>query len=159
ATMWILPDLGEWAARGAIQNIDPLIAAAHLDMSDYLHSGLNLSRYKGHLYGLPIELDDMTLYVNPDLFHAAGLTTYPHTMSEVAADAVKLTKTDSAGRIIQLGLENDWGGAVGSIAPYFGGTLFDATHQLVTPDSPGNVQALQWAHDWQQKVGVQAVAN
>lgn len=163
AVLWTPADVGEWAARGAIQNIGPLSKARHADLSDYSKPALAMSSFKGQLYGLPVELDENALFVVPAFFHAAGLNRYPRTMGEVAADALKLTKKDAAGRITQLGLGPSFADAGGwmlqYLAPYFNGRWYDPAHHTVTPDNPGVLQALQWQKALVDKIGVQAYAN
>ncbi len=159
ASMWNINNLGDWASRGAIQNVQPLIQAQHADLNDYNASALGFTTYKGSLYGLPIEQDGFGLYVNLDAFHAAGLKAFPRTMSEVLADAVKLTKKDATGRITQLGFAGAGKGGVAQIAPYFNGSWYDAGRHIVTPDNPGVLQALQWEKSYVDKVGVQPFEN
>jgi multiple sugar transport system substrate-binding protein len=77
-------------------------------------------------------------------------------MSEVLADAVKLTKKDSAGRVTQLGFDPH---GVLNLAPYFNGSWYDAKANKVTPDNTGVLQALSWEKSLVDKVGVQPYEN
>ena len=130
--------------------------ANHFNLDDYLASGMGLSIYKGHYYGVTVEQDELSLYVNLDAFHAAGLKVFPKTTSELAADAVALTKKDASGRVTQLGLG---GMSIQATAPYFNGSWYDAGHNQVTPDNPGVIQALTWEQGIVNKIGVQPYEN
>jgi ABC-type glycerol-3-phosphate transport system substrate-binding protein len=140
-----------------------MVTANHVDMSDYLASSIALATYKGHLWGMPIEQDQFSLFINVPEFKASGLTKYPQTMSELLADAVKLTKNDSSGRITQLGLGFEQPvpatGGLEYLAPYFNGDWYNAATKTVTPDSPGIVAALKWETQYLSKIGVQAYEN
>ena len=52
------------------------------------------TQYEGKRCALPLLADDYGLYYNKKLFKAAGITRPPRTMSELAADAKKLTVRD-----------------------------------------------------------------
>jgi multiple sugar transport system substrate-binding protein len=156
ATLWNPSDLADWAARGALQSLQPLIAAAHMGLSDFNPSALGMAIYKGTIYGLPITQDGFSLYLNLDAFHAAGLTSYPRTMGALLADAVKLTKKDAAGRITQIGFDAH---GITDLVPYFNGSWYDAHSNAVTPDSSGVLQALAWEKTWVDTVGVQPYEN
>lgn len=160
ATMFNIRNLGAWAARGAIQDLGPLAKTYHTNLGDYTSAALTSTTYKGHLYGLAIELDDFALLINTDLFKAAGLTSYPQTMSEMAADAVKLTKKDSSGRITQLGLVNGYNlDQLEFIYPYFNVQWYNAAQNKITTASPEAVQALTWEKNLVDQYGLQAYEN
>jgi len=55
------------------------------------------------ILGLPLEYDALTLFVNDDLFAAAGLTP-PTTWDDLRKDAIALTKKDEGGVILQSGV-------------------------------------------------------
>jgi multiple sugar transport system substrate-binding protein len=162
ASLWNLADLGEWASRGALQNIDPLAQTYHTDLGSYTPSALDTARYNHHLYGLPIEVDDNGLYINTDVFRAAKITRYPTTMSQLENLAIKLTKRDSSGRITQLGfgpiIFAFWPGVI-NLAPAFGGSWYSAQTHTVTPDNPDVVRALTWEKSLIDKIGAQAYSN
>ncbi len=55
------------------------------------------------IFGLPLALDTMALYVNRDLLNAAGIPEPAKTWDELLAHVKKLTKVDAQGKIIQAG--------------------------------------------------------
>jgi len=160
ATMFNIRNLGPYASRGAIQNLDVLAKTYHTDLADYTPAALNAGSYKGHLYGLTVELDSFALLVNTDLFRAAGLKTYPQTMSQVAADAVALTKKDAAGRITQAGIVTGFNATmIGFTFPYFNVSWYDPKTNMITANTPNAVQALTWEQNLVAKMGVQPYEN
>ena len=62
------------------------------------------TQYEGKRCALPLLADDYGLYYNKKLFKAAGITRPPQTISELAADAKKLTVRDTSGKIKVAGL-------------------------------------------------------
>jgi multiple sugar transport system substrate-binding protein len=63
------------------------------------------TQYEGKRCALPLLADDYGLYYNKKLFKAAGIKSPPKTMSELAADAKKLTVRDSSGKIKVAGFD------------------------------------------------------
>lgn len=55
------------------------------------------------IFGLPLALDVMVLYVNRDLLNAAGIPEPAKTWEEFLTHVKKLTKVDGQGKIIQAG--------------------------------------------------------
>lgn len=58
---------------------------------------------QGHVYGVPLSVDSLSLYYNRDMFNAAGITSPPKTWEEFNEDVRKLTKLDARGEILQSG--------------------------------------------------------
>lgn len=53
------------------------------------------------VYGLPLAMDTLALYVNRDLLNAAGVANTPTTWDEFQQDVKKITKIDKTGKLIQ----------------------------------------------------------
>jgi multiple sugar transport system substrate-binding protein len=132
-------NVGSWASKGIIE---PL-TADDFPTGDFIPSVLNQMKYQGKLYAAPIAVQEYKLLYNKKLFAAAGISSPPTTMAELATDIVKTTKTNSDGSITQLGL--------GTSSPYdllttlafaFGGK-WDANGKP-SPTNAGNVEALNW---------------
>lgn len=60
-------------------------------------------RVNGAYYGVPIQFDTLSLFVNVQSFAAAGINEYPSTWDDLANIARKLTVKDAAGRIVSSG--------------------------------------------------------
>ena len=156
--------LGGWAAQGAVQPLDSMIASTKLDTSVYNATALNGLKVNGKTYALPFQLFDIALLYNKKLFAAAGLKP-PTTLEQLDADAATLTKTDGSGSITQLGFAPDYPGPdQGQTCPLesygwlFGGSWTDAAGKP-TPSNAGNVQALAWEQQLYQRFGPQKVSN
>ncbi len=142
--------------EGAIVPFDPMVKTDSDKkwMNGFYKAFMANSQTGGKTWGIPFQRSTIVMYYNKDLFKQAGLNpdAPPATWEELASQAKKLTKTDSAGQVTQWGLEIPSGGS-------FAYWLFQA---LTTPndailanpdgnevylDKPAVVQALQFWHD------------
>ncbi len=55
------------------------------------------------IYGLPLSLDTLVMYVNRDLLNLAGVATAPRSWAELQAATKKLTRLDTKGHLLQSG--------------------------------------------------------
>lgn len=53
------------------------------------------------VYGLPLAMDTLALYVNRDILNASGIPSAPTSWEEFQADVQKITKVDKTGKITQ----------------------------------------------------------
>lgn len=132
-------NVGSWASKGIIQ---PL-SSSDFDTSDFIPSILKQDEYQGKLYAAPIAVQEYKLLYNKDLFAAAGITTPPATMDELAADIVKTTKQGSDGTITQLGLGTSSAYNLLSTLGFVFGGQWD-TNGKPSPTAADNVKALDW---------------
>ena len=87
------------------------------------------------IYGYPNEIDLYALNYNKALFAEAGISAPPKTWAEMTADAQKLTKRDSSGKITQqgFGIITSWNSGV--VHPWLslvnsnGGELLSSDHK------------------------------
>ena len=84
------------ANSGKVLALDSRIEAAGIDLSDFYPSLLNVNRYNDQLFGLPVSTNNLELFINNDLFTAAGLdpATPPTTWDELAAAAEACADAD-----------------------------------------------------------------
>jgi multiple sugar transport system substrate-binding protein len=156
--------LGAWATSGAIQPLDPMISAAHVNLKAFIPEALNGLKVNGKIYALPFQSFDAALLYNKKLFAQAGLKP-PTTLEQLTADAVKLTKVGAGGTIEQLGFAPDYPGPdQGQTCPLetygwlYGGNWFNSAGKP-TPNDPANVKALTWERTFYQRFGAQNVSN
>ena len=71
-------DFGLFVSKGVLQDLSALIARDHYDTSDFFAVCMQLTTWKGKVYGLPDDLNLLGLYYNKDLFDKAGVA-YPPT--------------------------------------------------------------------------------
>ncbi|MFN8449070.1 MAG: ABC transporter substrate-binding protein [Anaerolineae bacterium] len=84
------------ASSGKVVTLDSMIDAAGVDLSDFYPSLLAVNQYNGQLYGLPVSTNNLELFINNDLFTAAGLDPAkpPTTWDELASMAQTCAKPD-----------------------------------------------------------------
>ncbi len=137
---------GAWASKGILEPLDGYISKDHYDLSDFVPAGMDQVKYQNKVYAMPIALHTFLLLYNKTLFAQAGISGPPKTMSELATDIGKLTKTKS-GALTQLGFGSSSG--VGTdyttLAMAMGGHWYQSGKP--TPDDPANVQALSFYVD------------
>lgn len=77
------------AHSGKVVALDSYIEAAGIDLEDFYPALLAVNRYNDQLFGLPVSTNNLQLFINRDLFTAAGLDpdAPPTTWDELAAAA------------------------------------------------------------------------
>jgi multiple sugar transport system substrate-binding protein len=120
-------------------------------MNQFTHGAVVAVQAAGRQYALPFFEDTYMLYYNKDDFKAAGLdpNSPPRTISELEADAAKLTIKDAKGNYVRLGfvprpLRTD-------IANLWGGTFVSADGRRITTTDPRVVASTQWMVDYWRK--------
>ncbi|WP_069804338.1 ABC transporter substrate-binding protein [Thermogemmatispora onikobensis] len=113
----------------------------------------------GKTYGYPNEVDLYALNYNQALFREAGIANPPATWDELVSDAVKLTKRDSSGKILQqgFGVIISWNSGVVhpwlSLVDSDGGQLLSADHKpLLTSQAALDAANLYYQLIFQKKV-------
>ena len=152
--------VGSWGRRGALTDLTPLIQRDHFSMSQFTPGAVAAVQAAGHYYALPFFEDTYMLYYNRDDFKAAGLNPNkpPTTISQLEADAAKLTVKNSDGSYKRLGfvprpLRND-------IANLWGGTFVSADGKKITTTDPNTVASTQWmVNYWRHYGPSKIVAN
>jgi multiple sugar transport system substrate-binding protein len=84
--------VGDFAARGALENLDGYIKQSDVVKPDDFVPAFKASTiYNGSMYGLPFDGESTGLFYRTDLFKDAGIAGPPKTWDEFLADAKKLT--------------------------------------------------------------------
>src|SRR6476660_6008578 len=96
---------GNYCGSGGWVDLGPLLKKDHIDPAIFPPAPRYYTQYQGKRCALPLLADDYGLYYNKDLFAKAGIKSPPRTMSELAADAKKLTVRDSKGNIKIAGFD------------------------------------------------------
>lgn len=140
---------GSWAAKGSLEPLNSRIKRDNYSLSDYVPESLQPCKYKGKLYCLPIGVHTFMLMYNKTLFRKAGISKPPKTMSELASDSQKLTKSKN-GKLTQLGFGSTEGESLKPddyllLAMANGGQWY--THGKPTPDNPKNISAASFYKD------------
>ena len=101
-TQWN-PVLGEYAATGAIQSMNPYLTGKYAGLEKWEYpiaraGGL----YQGKLYAIPMSMNSWALYYNKSLMKAAGITSPPTTLAQLYSDQAKEWKI-SGSKINEIG--------------------------------------------------------
>jgi multiple sugar transport system substrate-binding protein len=92
-------NVGNYCGTGGWVDLAPYLKKDNIDPSMFPAAPRYYTQYEGKRCALPLLADDYGLYYNKKMFKAAGITRPPRTMSELAADAKKLTVRDASGKI------------------------------------------------------------
>ena len=98
-------NVGNYCGSGGWIDLASLMKKDHIDANLFPSATRYYTQYNGKRCALPLLADVYGLYYNKKLFKAAGITRPPHTLSELAADAKKLTVRDSGGKIKVAGFD------------------------------------------------------
>lgn len=162
------PPVPEWAANGLIQPLDAYAKQLGVSTNASLPWVQKMQTFHGHTWAFVQDYDSTLFVWNKDAFKAAGLDPNrpPRTIAELDAYTAKLTKFDSKGNILQLGMVpwagqlgttfgagNDYGGDPQFFSMLFGGSIYDTVHQKYTINQSANVRALNWMAQWAKKLG------
>lgn len=71
---------------------------------DYLATVADDAVIGGKIYGLPLSIDNLAVYLNKDLLDKAGIAEAPKTWDEFVAAVKLITKLDKDGQIVQSGV-------------------------------------------------------
>jgi multiple sugar transport system substrate-binding protein len=103
-----LDNVGKYCQSGAWQDLTPYIASTNPNPDDFTsqfpEGVFKYTSFGGSQCALPFLTDAYGLYYNKDMFAAAGITEPPKTISELTADAKKLTVFNSDGSVKVMGL-------------------------------------------------------
>ena len=144
--------IGDWIpqylANDSFAVLDDFWQKTGLKEGDYVQNVLDIGKYNGKYYALPMQFNLIYLYWNKDLFKAAGLDPEkpPQTMEELGDYAVKLTDAKNN----QFGFGMPVKGAPQYWTSFFwnnGGEIFDLKAKKSLLNSPENIKTLEWMQD------------
>lgn len=143
--------------RGILSDLRPYIDRTP-EMADsvWLPAALQCGRDGDYVYGLPIEHDAASILYNIDLFERAGLPTDPNalaTWEDFRQAAVKLTKYDASGRVIQAGFMVPPGDLSNTVAFFYsnGGKFYSEDHRRSAFNDVCMRETLQFLQDLQYR--------
>ena len=98
-------NVGNYCGSGGWIDLSSLMKKDSIPPSLFPKATWYYTGYAGKHCALPLLADVYGLYYNKKLFKAAGIKSPPKTMSELAADAKKLTVRDKSGKITIAGFD------------------------------------------------------
>jgi len=166
--------LAEWAARGALTDITDFVNESHLSGDDFWLPRWQESTFDGRVFALPWGADpNFAMLWNKQVFRDAGLDPNrpPTTIKELDEYNDKITRVDSMGRILRIGIipssSGLWGwtgdNAIFTWGYAFGGDFYQIPKKgelvgKVTADNLRNVEALKWMQSYAAKYGMEHLA-
>lgn len=151
------PDnVGVFCSTGAFRDLTPYLKRDNVDRSQFSNAELQYTSYKGDQCTLPMLTDYWGLYINTSIADSAGITTPPKTLSELEADALKMTTYNPDGSIKQLGFNPliGWGENapnVWSVATGAKWTNSKGESDLAT--QPAWTELMNWQKSFVDKIG------
>jgi multiple sugar transport system substrate-binding protein len=149
-------NVGEFCTSHAFVDLTPFLDKDGIDpATTFPAPQLSYTRYNGDQCALPLLSDAYGLYYNKDMFQAAGITAPPKTMSELDADAVKLTK-ESGDSYSQLGFQPDYHFYESTITHFsaqWGPTYFTSDGKSNVGNDPALKSAMGWQKSLVDKLG------
>jgi multiple sugar transport system substrate-binding protein len=108
-------NVGVYCGTGAWIDLAPYLKKDKIDLTQFPKTTLYYTQYGGKRCALPLLADAYGLYYNKAMFKKAGITRPPRTMSELTADAKKLTQR-SGSSLKVVGYDPFWGFYSGNFA-------------------------------------------
>lgn len=139
-------NIGQFCSSGSFQNLAPYISRDKVNLGNIPQATKDYSSYKGTRCAMPLLADVDGLYYNKAMFAAAGISSPPRTISELTADAKKLTTYNADGSIKVAGFVPTPGfyeNTVQALAPEFGAKWQDGGKSSLST-SPGWSEMLNW---------------
>jgi multiple sugar transport system substrate-binding protein len=120
------PDnVGQFCSSGAWQDLTPYMNQTNFELSQFPKGALAFTSFGGSQCALPFLTDTYGLYYNTDMFKKANISAPPKTLSELQADAKKLTQFNSDGSI-----------KVAGFVPWFGYYEFSPLNLSIMYNAP-----------------------
>lgn len=140
-------NVGTFCSTGAFQSLNDRIKKDKLDLSQFPKATTAYTGYQGNQCALPALADATGLYFNRTQFKKAGIAGPPKTLSELFADAKKLTVKNADGSLKVVGINP----FMGHYEPFsdalriaYGAPWFDASGKPVLGKDPRWTALVTW---------------
>jgi multiple sugar transport system substrate-binding protein len=147
-------NVANYCRTGGWVDLAPLMKKDNISVDLFPKASQYYTQYAGKRCALPLLADDYGLYYNKALFKKAGITHPPRTISELTADAKKLTVRNPNGTLKVVGLDPliGWYENVPERwITQFGGKFVDAKGHAILSKDPGWTAWAKWMKgliDW-----------
>jgi multiple sugar transport system substrate-binding protein len=142
------PDyVGQYCSSNLWIDLSSYMKRDGLSIKDFAPAAISYTNFDGKQCALPSLTDSFGLYYNKDLFAKHGITAPPKTMTELMADAKKLTEYNPDGSIKVAGFVplQDWGQlGISDLARMWGAKWFDSSGKPQFATDPGWQAAFEW---------------
>jgi multiple sugar transport system substrate-binding protein len=147
-------NVANYCRTGGWVDLAPLMAKDHVSVDLFPKATQYYTQYAGKRCALPLLADSYGLYYNKALFKKAGITHPPRTISELTADAKKLTVRNPDGTFKVVGLDPVIGwyeNVPERWIQQFGGKFVDAKGHAILSKDPAWTKWAEWQKglvDW-----------
>jgi multiple sugar transport system substrate-binding protein len=135
-----------YAPKGVLAPINEYMTRDKIDPKGFYEQALKELSVGNNLYGLPLTVDARALFYNRKLLREAGITP-PRTWEELRQAAIKLTKRDASGKLIQSGFALDDVGLFNMWLQQAGGSMLTTDLSKSNFNSPAGLRVLAF---WDQ---------
>mgnify|MGYP001770978401 CR=1 FL=1 len=154
ATAGQAPDVMIWdrfltalyAPKGVLAPINTYLSRDKINPKSFYAEAIRELSYGDNLYGLPLTVDARALFYNRKLLREAGVQP-PRTWDELRQAAIKLTKRDASGKLVQSGFALDDVGLFNMWLQQAGGSMLTPDLTKSTFNSPAGLKVLEF---WNQ---------
>ncbi len=150
-------NVGAFTESGAWLDLNPFLKKDNIGTSIFTPATMYYTQFNGKRTFLPLLADTFGLYYNKDMFAKAGITSPPKTISELTADAKKLTVRNPDGSLKIVGLD-PFSGFYDGMPPmlatwqhYFDSKYVDEQGHYMLSKDPGWTAFFTWQKsliDW-----------
>jgi len=140
-------NIGTYCSSGAWLDLGPYMKRDHVDTKIFPAAARYYTQYRGTRCALPLLADVAGLYYNKALFRKAGIKHPPRTVSELTADAKKLTQRRKDGSLKVVGFDSFVGFytvSVDRVGAMFGARWTDAKGKSILAKDPAWARMLRW---------------
>jgi multiple sugar transport system substrate-binding protein len=150
-------NVGAFTTSGAWIDLGPLMKQGNVSTSVFTPATMYYTQYNNTRTALPLLADTFGLYYNKAMFAKAGITSPPKTISELTADAKRLTVRNADGSLKVVGFDPFSGFYDGTppmivtYAHFFGCKYTDAQGHSILSKDPGWTALFTWQKglvDW-----------
>jgi len=144
-------NVGIFCPSGGWVDLAPYLKKDHINVNIFPATSRYYTQYKGTRCALPLLVDSTGLYYNKTLFKKAGITRPPRTLSELSADAKKLTVKNKDGSLKIVGFDPNvnfymggYGVGASGFQPLIGASYFDKNGKSSLASDPAWASFLRW---------------
>lgn len=141
--LWDRNQTALYAPKGALASVDDLVARDKVKLGDFYEEPLSEMEVGGKLYGLPLLVDNRSLFYNAKMLADAGVQP-PTTWAELKTAAEKLTVHDASGKLTRSGFAVNDPGLFNMWLPQAGGELLTADGKNTAYNSPEGLAVLDY---------------
>lgn len=147
--LWDRGQTSLYVPKGALQDIDSLVKRDNVDLGQFYGQPTEELKVDGKLYGLPILVDNRSLFYNKTILDKAGVQV-PHTWAELKEVAPKVT-TIAGGKTTVAGFMLDDPGLFNMWLMQAGGSMLNEDGTKTNFDNDKGLEVLDFWKSLQQK--------